>query len=356
MQKGWTFHYIFMFLLILLLTACGNGLKTKAPEIQYLSPLPPSKKTTPKSSSEHSAKKPTSEPSSEHSTKKTTSEPSSEHSTKKPSPEPSSEPSAKKPKTEPVESMTKEHLARAIEFGKTFKKDDLLKQYKDLDLVFNPNSMKFQPTEELKTKLDSFGNDNDKWDFEEKWIKDHVKIFEFIQKKPGFIDYYRIYRMPAVNGKVVFSGSMTRFKGDNEGILIGKELAIPKDFLFQASFQWQYPPTRIKEEPLIQFYIKTIGIGAGHQTGTGIGTPATLSLIKFVENNQLADLITVYARTPASERIFEKMKFTPTGSTSAGDFDMPISPNTESYNYYKIISNRGEKIISEILKQKSEKK
>jgi ribosomal protein S18 acetylase RimI-like enzyme len=38
-------------------------------------------------------------------------------------------------------------------------------------------------------------------------------------------------------------------------------------------------------------YIKWIGVESGYETGRGIGTPAVETLVKFVEKNELADLI-----------------------------------------------------------------
>jgi predicted GNAT family N-acyltransferase len=248
--------------------------------------------------------------------------------------------------------ITQERLEKAVLLGRIFTKEDLTKQYKELDLAFNSKTERFEPTEKLRAKLESFGNDVDaRFEFEDKYEEEHTKYFEMVRKDSGYVDYYQIYRVPNFRGRVIFSGSFHRFEGNDENILIGKESEALDDYVFLGTFQWQHANLKIPEEHLIQFYIKWIGVGRKYETGRGYGRPATKTLIDFVESNQLADLITVNARTPGSSKIFAGFHFTPTGTNEDGNFNVPLRPDTESYNFYKVISKKGEKVMSNILSQ-----
>jgi hypothetical protein len=206
--------------------------------------------------------------------------------------------------------ITAERLEQAVKLGATFTKDYLYKQYSDLDLEYNPKTLRFYPSAQLKAKLASFGsNETAKEEFLDEYANKHRKYFEIVRKEPGYTDFYQIHRVPHYRGMVQFVGTFTRFQGENEKVLIGKESDLVLGAMFKASFEWKTAAPNWPDDDLRQFYIKWIGVESGYETGRGIGTPAVKTLIGFVEKNELADLITVDARSDGSRKIFfEKLK------------------------------------------------
>ena len=254
--------------------------------------------------------------------------------------------------------ITNEWLEKAMKLGSTFTQKDLTSD--DLDLKYDSETERFYPTERLKAKLASFGDDGDaKFDYREAYPLNNKVEFDMIIMGDNHFDLIQIKRIPYVIGRVQFSGSLNRYEGTDIQVLLGKNSDLPLDSMFTANFEWKTAnPTALKDH-LKQFYIRWIGVNKGYNTGGGIGTPAVRSLVKFVEDNKLADLITVDARTSGSQGVFRKLDFTPVGIKGKYpdiSLDTPIpTDNNENYNFYKIVSEKGKRVISKILEERAEK-